>query len=449
MPDTKYIKSRHNKWYFQRRVPKALRHLYPDTEILELSLETGDLRLARERRDIILGQMRQQEQELDQVSPEKQNFLKYLAELQSTKSLGNLGSPSAPVSWEDVCDPYTQRKEDDPAYVEAYYAVLNNKSESPKYKLTLNELLQKFIRHSIQEDLHTSGTRDRYKKTVELYLAFNNVKDLQLEELSREKALDFISHYRSRVSGATVYAHISRLKTLLEYAYRQAWFKTSNPFDKHKINTTAGRKKKQPFTPDETRKLLEVVRNESANLRLLVWLGLYSGARISELVSIPLSALAEDDGLMMLGIATERQGKTEAATRHVPVPERCRDLLCQVKGQAESAKSHFLFSELVTPRPDGRLAYGVTKMFSSLKKKHITKRSDKGFHSFRVMMSTFLQRAAVSELVAAHLIGHSRKGLTMTYGYYSKGYTAKQLAEAQNMVVQEYDEYVGEIVNLT
>lgn len=448
MSDTKYIKPRHNTYYFQRRVPKALRHLYPNIEIYEVPLETGDIRKAREKRDIILGRMRQQELEQGVISPEKLSFRKYVAELELSKEQGNVGSKEYPVSWDAVCDPYSQRKEDDPAYVEAYYAVLNNKSESPKYRLALRELLQRYIQHSVQEDVHTMGTRDRYKKTVELYLAFHNVRDIQLQELTREQALDFISHYRDKCSGATINGHLSRLKSLIEFAYRHSWFNTNNPFDKHGINTTRDRKRKKPFTPEETMKLISVIKAESPEMRLLVWLGLYTGARISELISIPLAEITEEDGIPLIGIATSLKGKTEAATRQIPVPPRCLDLFNQVKEVANLAESNYLFMSLVTPRPDGRLAYGVTKDFGKIKKKHITAASEKGFHSFRVMMATMLQRSEVSELVAAYLLGHSRKGLTMTYGYYSKGYTAKQLADSQNKVVLELDDYIGERINL-
>lgn len=238
------------------------------------------------------------------------------------------------------------------------------------------------------------------------------------------------------------------MKTLIEFAYSHSWFTSNNPFEKHKINTTKDRKKKQPFTAEETRKLISLIKKESPSMRLLVWLGLYSGARISEVVSIPMTAIDEEDGIVMLGIATEKRGKTKAATRRIPVPERCLSLFNQVKEAAESARSHYLFMDLVTIRPDERIAYGVTKTFSDLKRAHISTRSDKGFHSFRVMMSTALQRADVSEWVSARLIGHSR-GATMTYGYYSIGYTAKRLSEEQNKAILELDDYAGQLIDLT
>jgi site-specific recombinase XerD len=441
MKDTKYLKPRHNVWYFQRRVPVALESLYPNQAIIERSL-SSDIREARQMRDVILGQMRQQELDLQNSNPEKLKFQEYMTQMKITQANGNIGSNGYPLFWNDVMDPHTARKEDDVAYQAAFSAMLKGQETHQNYRLSLKETLAKFIAESKAETRHTPETLGRYSKTISIFLSLLNHKDFPLEDINREQALNFISHHRTRVSGATLYSHISRLKTLWEYAYRHAWIKGDNPFDRHTINTTKDRKKKQPFTPEETVQLLHAIKQEKPSMRLLVWLGLYSGARISELVSVSLSSIKEEDGLTMIGIATEQKGKTESATRHIPVPQRCLNLFEEIKTNAVSEGSSYLFHDLVTQRDDARLGYGVTKAFGAIKKKYITTRTDKGFHSFRVMMATVLQRAGVSELIAAYMLGHSKKGLTMSYGYYSKGYSAKQLSEAQDKAVAELDRFM-------
>jgi len=52
------------------------------------------------------------------------------------------------------------------------------------------------------------------------------------------------------------------------------------------------------------------------------------------------------------------------------------------------------------------------------------------------MFSTAMQRAEVAELKAAAILGHKR-GSTMTYGYYSDGYTLPQLKEAYDQCVEK------------
>lgn len=52
------------------------------------------------------------------------------------------------------------------------------------------------------------------------------------------------------------------------------------------------------------------------------------------------------------------------------------------------------------------------------------------FHSFCKMAATGYQRAGVFERITTELPGHSRKGLTMSYGLYATGYELGQLLEA-------------------
>ncbi|KPQ24891.1 MAG: Site-specific recombinase XerD [Halomonas sp. HL-48] len=430
--DHKYLKLRHNTWYFQKRVPKALKHLYPDQVLIEQSLETGDIKEARYKRDILLGQLRQREQLLKIQSQPRQRFLQYVDELQDVAAKQFVGPG---LMWHEVLDPESVRKASDPEYVEAFKTVMQGKTQSDRYGVTLNEVLDHFIKSSEREELHTVGTRERFKKTVVVFLRYHNSDDIQMSEIERSKVFGFIDHCREKLSGATVQGHISRLKNLWDYAYSRAWVSADNPFEKHKINTTKGRQMKQPFTSSELRKLLAVMENQPQSMQLLTQMGLYTGARISELVGLKLEDFKEDDGVLMMGIAQQGDGKTKAASRWIPVPLPCHEALKRAQASAVNAKSEYLFHDLVSIRPDGRHSYAATKQFGEIKRQHVTDRQDKGFHSFRVMMATAMQQADVSELETAYLLGHSRKGLTMSYGYYSKGYDAKRLLTAQNKVV--------------
>jgi integrase len=437
MNDRKHLKLRHNTWYFQKRVPKALKPLYPDRDIIEQSLETGDIREAREKRDILLGQLRQRERLLKVQEQPRQRFLQYVDQLSQVAGDRFVGPD---VSWDEVLDPESVGRATDPEYVEAFKAVTQGKSESEKYGVTLKEVLDYFIRNSEREQLHTEGTRSRFKKTVTAFLRYLNSSDIQMSMIERSKVFDFIEHCREKLSGATVQGHVSRLKTLWDYAYARAWVSADNPFEKHKINTTKGRQKKQPFTPSELKNLMAAMERQPFSMQLLTRMGLYTGARISELVSLRLHDFKEEDGVLLMGIASQEDGKTEAATRWIPVPKPCLTQVEKLRTDSAEAGSEYLFHDLVSIRPDGRLAYLATKRFGEIKRKHVTERQDKGFHSFRVIMATALQQGDVSELVAAYLLGHSRKGLTMSYGYYSKGYDAKRLQEAQDRAIAVIDE---------
>lgn len=439
MADKQYLKLRYNTWHFQKRVPKSLKPLYPDTEVIVKSLDTGDIREARHKRDIFLGQLRQQEALMREQSNPKQRFQKYVEEL--TQVVKDPFHSEDDITWCEVLDPETRRKTDDPEYVEAFKVVAQGKTSSEKYGTTLQETLRHFIRVSKQDDNHTEGTRSRYEKTVKSFLWYLNVDDVMLNDIERSKVFDFIDHQRESKSGATVQGELSRLKTLWEHAYSRAWVSGDNPFEKHKIKTASEvTAHKQSFTKEELQALIKVMHGESVSMQLFTLFGLYTGARISEVVKIRLDEIVDDDGVLIAGIAQQEKGKTKAASRWIPVPKQCRELLQVVQKEATESGSLYLFHDLITLSKPDRPAYHVGKEFGKLKHKHITQRSDKGFHSFRVMMATCLERAGVLEAKAAYLLGHSVKGLSLSYGLYSKGYRMDILAEAQSKAGELIDQ---------
>jgi integrase len=118
------------------------------------------------------------------------------------------------------------------------------------------------------------------------------------------------------------------------------------------------------------------------------------------------------------------KGKTSAATRIVPLTDSLGKRLLEFCIDNKP-------NELVLGL-DGK---GASRWFSRIKNEYISTDSAKCFHSFRVMFSTALQQAGVEELIAAAMLGHKR-GNTMTYGYYSKGYELKQLKDAYDKCVE-------------
>ena len=107
----------------------------------------------------------------------------------------------------------------------------------------------------------------------------------------------------------------------------------------------------------------------------------------------------------------------------------------------------------------------ASRTFSSFKTKHVTKNKLKGFHSFRHMYITAMERAGIEENVTAQIVGHERgktmyitameragieenitaqivgheRGKTMSYGYYSKGHDLIQLKQAIDKAINIMD----------
>ena len=71
----------------------------------------------------------------------------------------------------------------------------------------------------------------------------------------------------------------------------------------------------------------------------------------------------------------------------------------------------------------------ASRTFLNFKVKHVTDNKLKGFHSFKHMYITAMERAGIEENITAQIVGHEQ-GKTMSYGYYSKGHELRRLKEA-------------------
>ncbi|CAK3670295.1 tyrosine-type recombinase/integrase [Vibrio crassostreae] len=166
----------------------------------------------------------------------------------------------------------------------------------------------------------------------------------------------------------------------------------------------------------------ENVATDEPDKRLLVKLAVFTGCRISELCNLQVKHVIVDEDITAIYIAV---GKTDAAERVIPLTD---DLGMRVRALADS-------------KQDDELLLGfdnsseMSRWFSRIKTENISTDSAKCFHSFRVMFSTAMQQSGVDELKAAAILGHKR-GSTMTYAYYSRGYELQQLKEAYDQCVE-------------
>lgn len=91
----------------------------------------------------------------------------------------------------------------------------------------------------------------------------------------------------------------------------------------------------------------------------------------------------------------------------------------------------------IEDKEDNDFAIGsktASRTFSNFKVKPLTNDKLKGFHSFRHMHITEVERAGVEENITAQIVGHER-GKTMSYGYYSKGHELIKLKNAVDKAI--------------
>ncbi len=421
--DTKYLKLRGNVWWYQRRIPKALLEQFGGQTTISESLGTGDIREARHKRDILSGKL--EERRFNAPTADRRRFHELVRTMSEDKA-------NYPESWDEHyyledCS-YKPQSEDpndsvpikDEVFLHAYTTVNGRADHRSKYLITIKEALNSWVTKF--GDSKTPDTVRKVKKSVDGFLKYLYLYDIQLEDITKRQVNDHIEQQQAKHAKTTVQGQISRLRSIWNYAESLGEVSSPSPFEKNIYVAGDTVNKKQPFTIEEMTWIKANVATSEPTKRLLVKLGVFTGCRISELCNVKAKDVLTEGDITALYI---EKGKTNAATRVIPLTA---ELGTQVKELAESKQEDELLLGFSNSSE-------MSRWFSRIKTENISTDSTKCFHSFRVMFSTAMQQSGVDELKAAAILGHKR-GNTMTYGYYSRGYDLQQLKEAYDQCVE-------------
>jgi integrase len=409
--DTKHLKLRGNVWWYQRRIPKALLEQFGGQTTVSESLGTGDIREARRKRDILNGKL--EERRFNAPNADRHRFLELIKTMNEDKE-------RFPASWDEHYDLDKIQRENDKVFIHAYTTVNGRKDHRSRYRITLKEALDNWVKK-----FHSSKTKDtvhKIKQAADKFLKHLGLYDIQLEDITKQQVNEYIEHLQIKYKKTTVQGNISRLRSIWNYADSLGEIATRSPFDKNIYAAGDKVEKRQPFTADEMLWIKENVATDEPDKRLLVELAVFTGCRISELCNLQAKHVIVDEDITAIFIAT---GKTDAAERVIPLTD---DLATRVRALADSKQDYDLLLGFDNSSE-------MSRWFSRIKTENVSTDSAKCFHSFRVMFSTAMQQSGVDELKAAAILGHKR-GNTMTYGYYSRGYELQQLKEAYDQCVE-------------
>ncbi|PSW41709.1 tyrosine-type recombinase/integrase [Photobacterium leiognathi] len=408
--DTKHLKLRGNIWWYQRRIPKDVLDQFDGQTVIFESLGTGDIREARRQRDILNGRL--EERKFNAPNTNRHRFLELVQSMTEDKE-------HFPASWDEHYDLDKVQREGDEVFLHAYTTVNGRKDHRGRYKITLKEALKNWS--TKKGKANSADNISKTKKSVDEFLKFLKLYDIQLEDISKRHVHDYIDLLLSKHATSTTRGYISRLRSIWNYCDQLGEVSTPCPFDNHSFAGGSETNKKQAFTPCEISLIKQHIADEEPIKQLLVELGVFTGCRISELCNLLVKHVINEDNIVAIYV---EKGKTDAATRIVPLTNELGE---RINALAESKSDDDLLLGL-----DGK---AMSRWFSRIKTTNISIDTAKSFHSFRVMFSTAMQRSEVIELKAAAILGHAR-GNTMTYGYYSDGYTLPQLKEAYDQCVE-------------
>ena len=200
------------------------------------------------------------------------------------------------------------------------------------------------------------------------------------------------------VLHSTINLNVCHLREILSKAKQQGLIK-ANPCDDIAKLKSAGRKEKRGLTPEETQLLLTGL---SGTDRLMCIISLFSGLRLSDVLSLQWSSIDFNNSLISIVIC--KTGRQEV----IPMPKNLHAELLEYKKSAQGA---YLFNE-------GKLKHAVRVRFSNHFKNLFSRIGIKNasFHLLRHTAATTLSQLGNDISVTSKLLGHSN--IQTTTGFY-------------------------------
>ncbi|MFO7559861.1 MAG: site-specific integrase, partial [Desulfobacterales bacterium] len=236
------------------------------------------------------------------------------------------------------------------------------------------------------------------------------------------------------LSPTRINKHLQRVGALLDYACRHGYYEGPNPATKLQVpESKKAKDKRAPYTNEELERLFqsEQYKNDTFTRSYMFWtpiIALFHGMRQGEIAGLFLDDIKKtDDGVWVFDL-TEKDLKTGAASRVVPIHAFLLEELNFIVyvDHLKKAGEKQLFPEL-TKKRDG---YGknVGRWFNDGYKQKCgivsTDGRKRDFHSCRTTFITSLRHKRVNDRYLKEVVGHSvAKDVTDRY---TETYPAKQ-----------------------
>lgn len=157
---------------------------------------------------------------------------------------------------------------------------------------------------------------------------------------------------------------------------------------------------------------MQAISDADREFALIVRLGVYTGARLGEIIQLTTADIGNEDGVTFINITAEggKSVKTKSSIRQVPIHAELRDdLVAYAK-----SKNGKLFD--VKPGSNGDKTDVIGKRFSYWRKQIGLDRPGLCFHSLRHSFKDRCREAGISEELHDALTGHSGGGVGRSYG---------------------------------
>jgi len=246
-------------------------------------------------------------------------------------------------------------------------------------------------------------------------------------DLSIEQLLELDLSSEQLPASRTIDEKLVAVRSFLTWCRSQKQYIDSDPTDGIKVKAQS--RSYAPFTSADLHALFhsEKYKENSHRTSWQYWIpliGLYTGARLSEIAQLKSTDIVEEDGVWVFNITDAGEGqrvKTQAGIRKVPISSKLINLgITQYARDLMSNETDRLFPDL----KEGAKGWGhkVSRWFNGTYKKRCGIENDPGggrkvFHSFRHTAITKALSAGMQVQHCQQVFGHQKRlmGETETY----------------------------------
>lgn len=432
-------------WWFKKAIPADCQKAFGGRGTYLVNLRTSDVRVAQQRRD-----------ELDAECVEYFRQVRSGAKTtgRSAREWGQLYRDALQSMSEDQQRP-GDREESDYSLTMAsaeQHAEQYGEQERREFEDAFGgrEPVEKHLAAFLKAKSLAPKTTNERRGLVNRFAQWCAAEGLKLPDIDRRTVGRYVEDVIQPMHPRTAKKHLTALRGYWEYLRRRGHVggkeKRDNPWNdqyetpKGTNGSAKGRKTEREFTADEVRALLYgAPKNGKGSkfddvTRQVTLIGLLSGMRQGEIVTLQVGDIVEDAGDGFGKVFDLKASKTEAGVRRVPVhPDLNKLIDALVVGEDGQRRpdSDWLFAEFSAMANPGDTFGKRFRLYRETRgvddKQEGQRRSKVNFHSTRRWFVTEAERAGQPETTVALVVGHeTEKREDITFGVYSGGASGAQ-----------------------
>jgi integrase len=300
----------------------------------------------------------------------------------------------------------------------------------------LSEILDIYFNHHPEgkgsDEIFRAKVKRDWDRFVEL------VGDCPAEQLTRDMARKYVEHRESEgKKSATVQRELNNLRAIVAVAIMEGEIKSSNPFERIRPTKKDDAKKRFSYTYDELALIRAKCLEINDDIRHLILIEMYTGARIGEIVGLRKKDCTFVQKVPCIKITPydKRTLKTSNSTRIVPLIPEAQEIVVRAINQSETDALFPRYNNLIDkPRADSASTYASKWL------KELTQ-TDKTTHTFRHTLRDMFRNANITKDLQDEIHGGAKQNIADTYG---EGSSVRRKMTALKKAWNPFFKFIGQ-----